>query len=209
MPVCSFFRARLSLVAFALLLCAGASRLPADDEGEGWVTLFNGKDLTGWSATEGVEWKIEDGAIITPPKRSHLFTNQEFTNFHFKAEVMTTPGSNSGIFFHSQPEDNWPSIGYETQINNTHKDPVKTGSIYYVVKLYEPAVAKDNEWWTHEVIVKGKNIVIKVNGKTVVDYTEPEGVTSPHRLGKGKFALQAHDPESVVKYRNIRVKPLP
>jgi hypothetical protein len=199
---------RFTLLTFGLLLAVLTHQIPAADEGEGWVVLFNGKDLTGWSATEGVEWKVADGTIVTPPKRSHLFTDQEFTNFHFKAEVMTTPGSNSGIFFHSQPFEGWPTVGHETQINNTHKDPVKTGSIYFIVKLYE-AAAKDNEWWTHEVIVKGQNIVIKVNGKVIVDYTEPEGITSTHRLGKGKFALQAHDPESVVMYRNIRVKPLP
>jgi hypothetical protein len=121
---------------------------------------------------------------------------------------MTKPGSNSGIYFHSQPEDSWPSMGHEAQVNNTQTDPVKTGSLYAVVKVYE-APAKDNEWFTEEVIVKGKNIVIKVNGKLIVDYTEPEGVTATRRLSKGKFALQAHDPDSVVSYRNIRVKPLP
>ena len=201
--------ARCSLTAFCMALLLSACSLMAEDKkDEGWITLFNGKDLTGWKASEKVEWKIVDGAIVTPPKRSHLFTDQEFTNFHFKAEVMTGPKSNAGIFFHTKYEDNWPTIGYETQVNNTHPDPVKTGSIYYVVKLYETPV-KDNEWWLHEVIVKGKNIVVKLNGKTVVDYTEPEGVTSTHRLSKGSFALRAHDPASVVKFRNIMVKPLP
>lgn len=175
---------------------------------EGWISLFNGKDLTGWKASEGVEWVVEDGKIATPPKRSHLFTERKFKNFEFQAEVMTTPGSNSGIYFHTAYEDTWPSHGHECQVNVTHGDPVKTGSLYNVVKLYETP-AKDNQWWTQHIKVKGKNIVVKINGKIVLDYTEPEGVTAERRLSEGAFALQAHDPKSRVYYRNVRVKPLP
>ena len=57
--------------------------------------------------------------------------------------------------------------------------------------------------------VKGKNIVTKINGKVVVDFTEPEGVTGTRKLGKGSFAIQAHDPKSEVRYRNLMVKELP
>ena len=86
-------------------------------------------------------------------------------------------------------------------------DPVKNGSLWGVVKSYDP-IAKDGEWYTMEIIVKGQNIVTKVNDKIVVDYTEPEGVTASRRIGKGSIALQAHDPESMVKYRNLKIKPL-
>ncbi|QDT94954.1 3-keto-disaccharide hydrolase [Gimesia aquarii] len=176
---------------------------------EGWVSLFNGKDLTGWEIAENGPWKVEDGKIVVTGKRSHLFTKDEFKNFEFKADVMTTPGSNSGIFFHTKfQEEGWPKQGYESQVNVTHKDPVKTGSIYNRVKLFKTP-AKDNEWWTQHIIVKGRHVVVKINGETVVDYTEPEGATGYPSLGeKGKFALQAHDPKSVVYYKNIRVKPL-
>ncbi|MCH9792213.1 MAG: DUF1080 domain-containing protein [Planctomycetes bacterium] len=175
----------------------------------GWVDLFNGKDLTGWRIAEGGPWEVKDGTIVVTGKRSHLFTEKEYKNFEFKADVMTTPGSNSGIFFHSKfQEEGWPTQGYESQVNVTHKDPVKTGSIYNRVKLFKTP-AKDNEWWTQHIIVKGRNVVIKINGETVIDYTEPEGATGSPSLGeKGSFALQAHDPKSVVYYKNIRVKPL-
>jgi len=71
------------------------------------------------------------------------------------------------------------------------------------------APARDNEWFTEEIIVEGKHIVTKVNGRTIVDYTEPDGVArrSP-KLDKGMFALQAHDPGSTVRYRSISVKRL-
>ena len=71
------------------------------------------------------------------------------------------------------------------------------------------APAKDNEWFTQEIIVNGKQIVIKVNGKTLVDYTEPEGVEGGRKLSSGTFAIQAHDPKSRVLFKNIQVKPLP
>jgi hypothetical protein len=173
-----------------------------------WQPLFNGKDLTGWKASESGDFKVEDGAIVVRGKRAHLFTDKEYKNFDFKTEIMTKPGSNSGLFVHTKYEENWPKQGYEVQVNCTQGDPVKNGSIYNVVKNYD-AIAKDNEWYTLEVTVKGKNIVTKVNGKVVVDYTEPEGVTGDRKLGKGSFAIQAHDAKSEVRYRNVMVRELP
>lgn len=179
---------------------------PADEEG--FISLFNGTDLSGWKISENGQWKVDDGRIVASGPRSHLFTEREFKNFHFIAEVMTTPGSNSGIYFHTKfLESGWPTHGHESQVNVTHRDPVKTGSVYGVVKLFETP-ARDNTWWKHEVIVRGRNIVVKIDGKVVVDYTEPEGVTSTRRLSSGSMALQAHDPKSVVYYRNLRIRPL-
>ena len=127
---------------------------------------------------------------------------------------MTTPGSNAGIYFHTKYQDeNWPKYGYESQVNVTHKDPKKTGSLYGVINVSDPP-CKDNEWWTQTIAVRGKHIEIKVNGKTVVDYTEPDDTKAfsedfDRRLGSGTFALQGHDPESKVYFKNIKVKRLP
>lgn len=192
---------------FLLSFCAVA-QTPEED---GWIRLFDGKTLTGWKASERPEnWTVEDGVIKGHGERSHLFyVDGEFKNFEFKADVMTEPGSNSGIYFHTKyQEGGWPAQGYESQVNVTQRDPVKTGSLYNVVKLYETP-AKDNQWWTQTIIVKDRNIVVKVDGKIVLDYTEPEGVQGPIRLSEGTFALQQHDPRSVVRFRNIMVKPLP
>jgi len=184
----------------------GSTAEKADEKG--FVSLFNGKDFTGWKISDNGSWRVEDGKIVACGGRSHLFTKAEYKNFEFKADVMTTPGSNSGIYFHTKfLESGWPVQGYESQVNVTHGDPVKSGSLYNVVKVYETP-AKDNEWNQRHIIVRGKNIVVKINGKTVIDYTEPAGVTSPIRLSKGSFALQAHDPKSVTYYRNLRVKKL-
>ena len=198
----------LLMCCLSLMLAAAPALVTADDKAtDGWISLFNGKDLTGWKASEKVEWKVVDGLIVTPPQRSHLFTDAEYKNFEFKADVMTTPGSNSGIYFHTKYEDTFPNNGIECQVNLTHTDPVKSGSLYFIVKRFE-APAKDNEWYTQHIIVKGKAVTVKINDKVLYEYVEPDGVTGTRRIGKGSFALQAHDPKSVVKYRNIMVKPL-
>ncbi|HSB60672.1 MAG TPA: DUF1080 domain-containing protein [Vicinamibacteria bacterium] len=200
-----------------LLLAAGLQPATAD---EGWVALFDGKSLEGWKASENpATFRVEDGRIVADGPRAHLFyagpvQNHDFRNFEFKAEVMTTPGSNSGIYFHTEYEETgWPSKGYEVQVNNTHRDPRKTGSLYAVQDVHE-APARDGEWFTEQVIVQGRRIVIKVNDKVLVDYTEPENPAREESmkgrvLSRGTFALQGHDPKSKVYYRNLMVKPLP
>ena len=197
----------LLLVAAALLLTPFAGS--AEDK-DGWISLFNGKNFDGWKIGDAKQgkWKIENGNIVANGPVSHLYTIKEFKNFEFKAEVMTTPGSNSGIYFHTKyQETGFPSAGYESQVNVSHGDPVKTGSLWGVVKLYETP-AKDNKWWEQHIIVRGQNIVVKINGKTVLDYTEPKGVQGGRKISSGSFALQAHDPKSVIYYRKLRVKPL-
>lgn len=181
---------------------------------DGWINLFNGKDLDGWTASENKDsCKIDDGKIVLHGPRSHLFytgkiNGGNFTDFEIKLEIMTTPGSNSGVYFHTKyQEKGWPSKGYEAQVNNTHKDPKKTGGLYAVKDNFKAPV-KDGEWFEYHILVKGKRIEIKINGKTITDYTEPDGLNRPNRqLDKGTFALQAHDPKSKVLYRSIKVKP--
>ena len=197
------------LQVFAVALAAGAE--------DGFTSLFDGTTLAGWKANENPDsWVVKDGAIICHGPRSHLFyvgpeaaTPAEFKNFHVKAEVLTKPVANSGLFIHTvfQP-DGWPAQGYEVQVNNSQQDPVRTGSLYNVVKNFTPP-AKDDTWFTLEVVVKGKAVVAVVDGRVLFEFVEPEGVTGTRKLSQGTFALQAHDPGSEVHYRNLRVKRLP
>ena len=191
--------------------------LAVPDDG-GWVDLFDGKSLDGWKASEAKEsFSVKDGSIVVNGKpRSHLFyvgADKPFVNFEIELEIMTKPGANAGVYFHTKyQETGWPKYGFEAQVNNTHRDPKKTASIY-AVKNVMKTPAKDNEWFTMKIIVKGKTVVTEVNGKKQAEYTEPEG-TKPGKnftrvFDKGTFALQAHDPGSVVLFRKIRVKRLP
>ena len=199
------------LLAITLVaLWSNADLMAADKSETSWIKMFDGKTLTGWKANEMPDqWTVVDGSIKTPPGRSHLFyMGQDFKDFEFQAEIKTTPGSNSGLYFHTKWQDNsWPIHGYESQVNQTHADPVKSGSLYNVIKLYD-SPAKDDSWYKHRITVQGKNIRIHINGQLVIDYTEPVGVTGTRRLSSGLIALQGHDPKSVVYYKNLKIRPL-
>jgi hypothetical protein len=180
-----------------------------------WVTLFNGKNLDGWKAAETPEaFTVENGELKVFGKRGHLFYlgqdgKASWTDFEVSLEVKTTAGANSGFFIHTGwQEAGWPSKGYECQVNATHTDPKKTGSLYNVVNV-NPAPNQDDTWFTYNITVKGKHVVIKVDDKVVVDYTEkPEDVQGDRKFSSGTFAIQAHDPKSVVYYRNIKARTL-
>ncbi|WP_168563772.1 3-keto-disaccharide hydrolase [Crateriforma spongiae] len=213
---------KVCLAGLVIASCVVAAvPAPADSPSgaeEGFVALFDGQSLDGWKVSEENpdSWKVQDGKLVCEGPRAHLFYVGElapFKDFHFKAEVMTTPGSNSGIYFHTKYQPSgWPKYGYECQVNITHKDPKKTSSLYSVKNVDDPGL-KDNEWYTQEIIVRGKEITLKVNGKVMVQYTEPSDQEAfsdsfERRLGEGTFALQAHDPDSKAYFRNLRVKKL-
>lgn len=213
---------RFTLVCVAVLAGCLGWNVPAVAEQpsaeEGFVSIFDGKSLNHWKLAEENPdaWRVEDGMLVCDGERCHLFYEGPLApmkDFHFKCEVMTTPGSNAGIYFHTKYQaTGWPKYGYECQVNVTHKDPKKTSSLYAVENVADPGV-KDNEWYTQEIIVKGRHIQLIVNGKTMVDYTEPEGKEAfskdfERRLSEGTIALQAHDPDSKVYFKNLRVKPL-
>jgi hypothetical protein len=198
---------RSLLLVSIIVLMMSSTNSPAD----GWITLFDGKTFNGWKASENpATFTIKDGIIQVYGDRAHLFYlgdvgNHNFKNFEWKASVMTTPGSNSGMFIHTEyQETGWPSKGYEIQVNATHTDWRKTSSIYAVQDIKE-APNKDNEWFTHHIIVEGKKITIKVNDKIINEYTEGD----QGRLSRGTIAIQGHDPKSKVFYKDIMIKILP
>lgn len=209
------------LILLPVAARAADSDAPKPDK-DGWYQLFNGKDLTGWKLSEENQdsIRVEDGKIITNGPPCHAFydgpvENHNFKNFHWKCEILTKPKSNSGMYFHTKYQaGGWPSQGIEIQVNNTHGDPIKTGSLYRLKNIMHDSPAKDNEWFTQEVIVEGNHVTVKVNGKVVNEWTQPENFQREEGweqavIGSGTFALQAHDPDSEVHYRKVMVKPLP
>ncbi|MBC3784044.1 3-keto-disaccharide hydrolase [Spirosoma utsteinense] len=187
---------------------------------DGWVSLFDGKTLNGWKVGDNAStFSVQDGAIVVFGPRAHLFyegpvNNHNFKNFEWKAQVKTMPGANSGMFIHTtyQPTD-WPSKGYEIQVNQTHTDWRKTGSVYSMQDVKETFV-KDEEWYTEHIIVQGKKVTVKINDKIINEYTEPDSVSNAskptqRRLSSGTVALQGHDPKSKVFFKDIMIKVLP
>ena len=203
-------------IATCMIFCSASLR---NHSGE-WISLFDGKTLNGWKVgNHAATFKVDNGMIVVNGETAHLFydgdvQNHNFKNFEFKADVMTMPGSNSGIYFHTTyQESGWPAKGYEVQVNNSHTDWRRTGGLYAIDDVKEVFV-KDNEWFTQYIKVEGKRVIVKLNDKIVVDYTEPENVQRPadmagRVISNGTFALQGHDPNSKVYFKNIMVKPMP
>lgn len=215
-------------IAIFCVACAGESTPPEEaeamevpplEEFEGeWVSLFDGQSLNGWRANENTgTFSVENGMIKVDGPRSHLFYvgdvgNHNFKNFEFKADIMTRPGANSGMYFHTEYlDEGWPQKGYEVQVNNTHTDPRKTGGLYAIADVMDNSPATDNEWFTQHILVNENWIQVRVNGEVVTSYEEPENVLREEnmrrrKLSSGTIALQGHDPESVIFYKNIMVK---
>ncbi len=186
-------------------------------------TLFDGSGMDGWKSNEeqpDVFTITDQGELKVDGGRAHLFwaghgeVPVEFKDFELSAKVKTMPGSNSGIFFHTAfQEKGWPRQGYEAQINSTHKDHRKTGSIYAVQDVENDSPSEDGKWFDYTIRVKGKQITILVDGKVVNDYTEPDppllhdkrpGV----KLSQGTIGIQGHDPKSITYFKDIKIKVL-
>ena len=219
---------RLWLVslAAAVLACAYWPLATAGDkEGEekkkddGWVQIFNGKDIEGWKTFDPErlkDWYVKDGILYSSGKKSsHLFSpRDDYENFHYRIEAKISDKGNSGQYFRATFAKAFPP-GYEAQINSTHGDKVRTGSLYpdgrdgYTAEekkmtlVFDKLVEPDT-WFTQEVIAEGNHIVIKVNGKTTVDFTDTK-----NRHTKGHFAIQQHDPGGVIMIRKAEVMELP
>jgi hypothetical protein len=214
----------VGLLAISRLVAAGAQAVEP-----GFTSLFNGKDFTGWKFSgPPASFKIQDGVIVANGVTSHAyydgpFRNHSFRNFELKVDIRTHAGSNGGVYVLTEYEavggnlrasGNFPSKGFEIQVNNTQGDRPKSGSLYHVKDILGPSPAKDDEWFTEHIIVNGDTITIMVDDKQVVQWTQtpdwnggPEG---PGRriTGPGTIALQAHDPTGTAYYKNIRIKPL-
>jgi hypothetical protein len=221
-PSSRLFRSALAGLLLALAVPASFA-LEAE---EGFVSLFDGRTLAGWKASEAPgSFKVVDGTIACDGPRSHLFYvgadgQASFENFELSVDVRAKHGANSGVYFHTGfQEKDWPAQGFEVQVDNSqerHGDYLElklTGSLYGIRNVYK-ALAKDDEWFTLHVTVQKPRVQIRVNDTLVVDWIEPpgllpEGAPKMNRLGRGTFALQCHDPGSKVFYRNLRVKALP
>jgi len=211
---------RILTAALTASLLLAPSAHPKDKPEKGFKALFNGKDLDGWTKAKENEgtFSVKDGAIVASGPRCHLYytgkvNNHSWKDFELKVDVMTLPSSNGGIYFHTEyQENNWPSKGFEVQVNNSHTDWRRSGGLYAVADNKEK-VADDNKWFTEHIVVKGNHVTIYVDGKKTSEWTQPadwKGANNmPGRvLSSGTIALQGHDPKSTIHYKNIRIKAL-
>ncbi len=193
---------RLAIVlALLAAFCLAADK--KKEKKDEWHSIFDGSTLEGWKASDHPEsWSVKDGAIRGDGPGSYLFYMKEIcVNCEFKAEVRINHGGNSGMFFRS-PFSKSPS-DYEAQIDTSHRDPVKTGSLYHFVNILD-ALIPDDTWFTQRIIVEGNHIQIFVNDKQTVDFIDEKNTKTD-----GLLALQQHNAGSVVEFKNLMMRELP
>lgn len=187
---------------------------------EGFVTIFNGRDLTGWIGdTKG--YAVEEGSMICKPG-GNIFTEKEYSDFVFRFEFKLTPGANNGVGIRAPLEGNAAYAGMEIQILDDRHPKYKDihdyqvhGSIYGVVPAKRDHLKPTGEWNTEEITAKGNHITVVLNGVTIVDADIAkasekgtlDGADHPGlKNAKGHIGFLGHGDR--IEFRNLRVKEL-
>lgn len=201
----------VSMICAAAALVFAVSGAAAQAE-EKWIPLFDGKSLEGWEkvGNEKSVWEVKDGAIEGSGVASMLVnTTGPYKNFRYRAEVKINDKGNSGLYFRTTRKPGFMD-GYEAQIDSTHTDPIRTGSLYGMCHVYKRLV-EPGEWFTYDLTVRDDiwrgrpmtRIKITVNGDELYEYLDFEKT-----FKEGHFAFQQHDPGSKVSIRKVEVLPL-
>lgn len=197
----------------AALALAMATVGTACAEEPAWVSLFDGETLSGWTkgGNPASQWEVKDGVIVSSGPASMLYSPKKYKNFKYRVELKVSDKGNSGVYFRSPTNTGNFSDGYEAQVDSTHADPIRTGSLYGFVHVYKQLVPPD-EWFTYEIECvdrewrgrKAPHVSIKVNGEQLYMFMDFENTWKD-----GYFAFQQHDPGGWVKIRKIEVQELP
>lgn len=198
-----------SSVALSLVVLSVATAHAQEGK---WIPLFDGKSLEGWEkvGNEKSNWEVKDGAIHGSGPASMLVnTTGPYKNFRYRAEIKINDGGNSGLYFRTTRKPGFTD-GYEAQIDSTHTDPIRTGSLYGFCHVYKQWVKPDT-WFAYELEVRDDvwrgremtRIKITVDGNELFEYLDFDKT-----FKSGHFAFQQHDPGSKVSIRKVEVMPL-
>ena len=201
----------------------------------GWEAIFDGRTLDGWRSNETnparVGFRVENGEIIAFGPRNHLYFMERLTNFELMLDVNINNDGNGGIYVKSQWQENtWPTTGFEIQVNSSHGDRQRTGSLYNIIEIHDAPHA-DDEWFTVHIICRGNTLELRINGKHMYTYRcqaaaaaagrGPQGgggqaaeappiTERTKRIAQsGHIAIQAHHDGSIKRVRNVFLRRLP
>ncbi len=199
--------------------------VPDEESKEGFKALFNGKDLEGWTGNL-TDYKAENGEIVihvdNGPTHGNLFTKDEYSDFIYRFEFQLTPGANNGLGIRAPLEGDAAYVGMELQILD-NEDPIYAtlapyqyhGSVYGVIPAKRGYLKQIGQWNYEEVVAKGPNIKITLNGTVILDGNIKEvskNGTMDHKEHPGLLREKGHigflGHGSVVKFKNIRLKDL-
>ena len=219
-------RLSAAILAACLLTSPSPAQVVGDKEkAEGFVPLFNGKDLGGWKVFDAKKdgWSAADGKIVfADGGGGWLGTERDYDNFVLRLDYRLIPGGNSGVYLRA-PTSGWISRqGMEIQLlDDNHPRYAKldfyqyTGSIYHVVPPTRRVGKPGGQWNALEIQAKGRRVVVLHNGVKIVDADldhclRDPAVAKEHpglKRATGRIGLQAHTDR--VEFRNLRVKVLP
>jgi len=185
----------VSALAVAALAAAGTA-----SGQDGFVSLFDGKTLDGFSQTGEANWRVEDGAIVADKgKGGHLISKESYKDVHIRIEFWSDEKANSGIFVRCAPDKIGAKTCYEFNIFDTRPDPTYgTGAIVYIAEVNSAPKAA-GKWNTMEAIAKGRQLTLIFNGQKTVDVRN--GLWE-----EGHFTLQYGG--GALKFRKVEVKKL-
>ena len=189
----------LASVSLVLLAACGGSGEPQPDA-DGWITLFNGTDMTNWSVLGDANWRVEDGALTADQSTaaSYLVSDRSFGDFELELEFWVNTEANSGVFIRcSDPAAVDETSCYEVNIFDTRPDQTyRTGSIMNVA---EPAefVYTGGQWNRYLISAIGNRLKVVLNGRDMVDVEDS-------RLAAGPIALQYGS--GTVRFRNVKIR---
>jgi len=203
----------------ALFRIAGLSIAAVPFAAAGWTDLIHGKGLDGWEKIgQGIWTVMRDGTLVgqrdlaTAEHQAWLYTRKNYGQYDLRLEYWLRAGGNSGIsirdtsraqYAHGaqwNPEKTPSHIGYEIQLSNGYKDVYPSGSVYLFAKA-KPGVQTDNEWNQLDVESRDDAIRVKVNGQLVSEFAG-----EPGRPKAGPIGLQLHDKNTLVMFRNVRIR---
>jgi Domain of Unknown Function (DUF1080) len=197
----------------ALAAIALAGMVQASAEAEEWVSLFDGQTLSGWTKAGNADshWEVKDGSIVGTGKASMLYSPKTYKNFKYRVELKINDHGNSGVYFRCPSPNGSFGEGYEAQVDSTHADPIRTGSLYTFIHIFDTLVPPDT-WFTYEIEVVTKDfrgsviphITVWINGKKLYTFLD-----HGNSWKEGHFAFQQHDPGSKVEIRKVEVMELP
>jgi len=167
---------------------------------DGWILLFDGETLFGWEANSEANWKVADGVIsVSEGEPGLLNTTSQFDNYRLKVDFRFPKESNSGVFLRNSGQAGDVAIDcYELNIADPSLNPFPTGS--FVRRQLDEKVPHRDGWQTFDVTADGGHFVVLLDGKKVLDYTDPKPV------GRGFIGLQLNT--GLVEFRNVKLKPL-
>jgi hypothetical protein len=198
--------------------------LSLDEKTEGFISLFNGKDLDNWIGNKKA-YTVDDRMIVVVPDEGsggNLYTEKEYSDFNFRFEFQLTPGANNGLGIRAPLEGDAAYVGMELQILDNSADIYANlepyqyhGSVYGVIPARRGFLNPVGEWNSEEVIVKGTHITVILNGNIIVDgdiADSRDNGTMDHnehpglKRKSGHIGFLGHGSE--LRFRNIRIKEL-